>query len=647
MQLKSMGLAGTLVAVVVAAAAVGIGATHGRAFLWAMENRTADLRVVHLSPKEPLSEDVIVVGVNEDTLAGFPYRSPLNRHFLSGLLRKLDGAGVKALGLDILFDQPTEPEADKELMVVLAGLKAPVTVAWAGAEASLTERQIAYLKTLPANVKQGDVTLKRDLDDNTVRWIKRGTVLDGRTIHGFPYSIAGKDPGDLSAPPVRLRYRMGPDNETKPFKVFPAHMVKVLPAVWFKDKVVLVGAILPHDDIHRTPFAAEDEADGTIPGVLIHAHAVAQLLDGSKAVETTLTEEVIYAVVIALLAAGLFMVEIPLIVKGVVAVLVLVGWWFAGAMAYKYLDVMVPLVSTSLAFLISAMGSTSLFLHHSRKQGRYIKKAFAQYVSPVVADQMVADPSKFSLDGERREITCIFTDLAGFTTLIESSEPSVVVPLLNEYLGGMCQIVFDYEGTMDKIVGDALHCMFNAPLDQPDHAPRAVACALELDRFANDFVAKQAAQGFAFGGTRIGVHSGPATVGNFGGDAFFDYTAHGDTVNSSARLESVNKHTGTRICVSGAAAGKSPDVRFRPIGCLVLKGKSEGIDTFEPILHDMTQDNLDAYQAAYDLMHREDPGANDAFRRLVLDFPNDTLAAMHARRLAGGENGSTIILKEK
>ena len=164
---------------------------------------------------------------------------------------------------------------------------------------------------------------------------------------------------------------------------------------------------------------------------------------------------------------------------------------------------------------------------------------------------------RVDLAGQRREVASLFTDIAGFTALVETIEPAPLGALLNEYLVGMTDIVFAHEGTVAKIVGDALHVLFGAPGEQPDHAARAVACALELDDFAAGVPRDAgASKGVALGATRIGVHAGPAIVGNFGGGRFFDYTAYGDTINIAARLEAANKQLGTRICVSASAGGE-------------------------------------------------------------------------------------------
>jgi class 3 adenylate cyclase len=173
--------------------------------------------------------------------------------------------------------------------------------------------------------------------------------------------------------------------------------------------------------------------------------------------------------------------------------------------------------------------------------------------------------SGIDLAGQRRDIATLFTDIANFTALVETLEPGVLGPLLNEYLTGMTDIVFAHDGTVAKIVGDALHVLFGAPGEQPDHAARAVACALELDDYAQSFRERCEQKGIALGVTRIGVHAGPAIVGNFGGGRFFDYTAYGDTINIAARLEAANKQLGTRICVSAILAAKVKDFRWHDL----------------------------------------------------------------------------------
>src|SRR6202021_2882888 len=138
-------------------------------------------------------------------------------------------------------------------------------------------------------------------------------------------------------------------------------------------------------------------------------------------------------------------------------------------------------------------------------------------------------------------------------------------------------------GTGAKIIGDAIQILFNAPGDQPDYATRAIACAHDLDAWAEAFRERWQAKGVNFGATRIGVHAGPALVGNFGGSRFFDYTAYGDTINTAARLEAANKYLGPRFCVSAAVAESATEFRGRPVGDLLLRGRSEPLRAYEAL----------------------------------------------------------------
>ena len=142
----------------------------------------------------------------------------------------------------------------------------------------------------------------------------------------------------------------------------------------------------------------------------------------------------------------------------------------------------------------------------------------------------------------------------------------------------MVEIALGYEATIERFVGDATMIFFGAPVPQPDHAERALHCARDWDRFSQKFREKQRAKGIELGVTRIGVHSGPAVVGNIGGKRRFAYTAHGDTVNVAARLETANKQFGTRVCVSKDTSDRCPDVQVRPVGNVVLKGRSEPVE---------------------------------------------------------------------
>jgi adenylate cyclase len=301
-------------------------------------------------------------------------------------------------------------------------------------------------------------------------------------------------------------------------------------------------------------------------------------------------------------------------------------------------------LETTIAKTIRHIG----FLREARERQATAERAYAslsRYFSPNLAQRLAGDTAAVDLEGQRREIATLFTDIASFTALVETLEPNVLGPLLNEYLSGMTDIVFSNDGTVAKIVGDALHILFGAPGEQPDHAARAVACALALDEFAQSFCERWQKKGIAFGVTRIGVHAGPAIVGNFGGGRFFDYTAYGDTINVASRLETANKQLGTRICVSAELAEGVENFRGRPIGDLVLRGRGEVIRAFEPLQEKQFNDAaIKSYLDAYALLKAEDAGAVAAFAAHVGKQPEDRLAAFHLKRLLNGAKGSRIAM---
>lgn len=395
---------------------------------------------------------------------------------------------------------------------------------------------------------------------------------------------------------------------------------------------------------------------GVVPGVEAHAQALEQIL-----LERTLDRPhwTTVAELGALLVGGLLVGLVALLVgalgSALFAGLVVVGLvgtaWWAFASHSLLLDPTLPALVILLVFIVG-----SLMRHlASEHQQRYLKAAFARYVSPNLVDHLVENPGALALGGERRMCSFIFTDLAGFTSLMEKMDPAEAVTRLNGYLDRMIGIAFEHQGTLDRIVGDAVAILFSAPLAQPDHAQRALRCALAMKRFADAYTADLQARGVAFGRTRIGVHSGEVIIGNFGGSTIFDYRALGDAVNTSARLESVNKQLGTWICVSDVTYASCPDIPARPVGRLVLKGKTEPLlvhEPFDPEVEARDPVLLERYRSAFALLAAGDAGALAAFEflereSLERDAPQDPLVALHLGRLRAGEHSDLIVMAEK
>jgi class 3 adenylate cyclase len=272
--------------------------------------------------------------------------------------------------------------------------------------------------------------------------------------------------------------------------------------------------------------------------------------------------------------------------------------------------------------------------------------SLSRYFSPQIASRLAADGESDGMAIQPREISTIFTDITSFTSLVENTLPELLAAVLNEYMSGMTDIVFAHEGTIAKIIGDSVHVLFNAPGDQPDHARRAIACAQDLDSWAEEFRARWNPKGVDFGVTRIGVHAGPALVGNFGGSRFFDYTAYGDTVNTAARLEAANKFLGTRICVSAIVAGGAGNFQGRPVGDLMLRGRSEPLRAFEPLPETVFKGPATAqYAEAFAKLEAGDAAAMPAFAALVGLHAGDALAGFHLKRLLNGAKGVRMQLE--
>ncbi|MBP7334486.1 adenylate/guanylate cyclase domain-containing protein [Niveispirillum sp.] len=640
----------TILSILLLAGLLPVLLVRAAPFLQGIENWVADYRVATLTPAQPQQPDIVIAAITEDTLARFPYRSPVDRAFLADLLRVLQAKGARAVLLDVLLDQPTEPEKDQALAAAIREMSIPLVVSHGGAAEGLTEAQVTYIDAFVPADRRGWANLVKDNLDGTVRWIFPGkNRADGQWQAGVVPAMAAH----LGLTPPRERipiaWRGRPDAATAPFRQFPAHAVAVLPAAWFKDKVVLVGADLSDRDRHVTPFRTAFAGNaGVLPGITIHAHALSQVLEG----RTAPGQGGALAILAGLIAAGLGLVlglvEISLWLRALLGLGVVAGIWLLAGPAYAQANILLPQIGPSLSVLLGLWLTDIWRGRRERDQKRFVQAAFAKYLSPALLDDILKDPSKLSIDPKRRDMSYVFTDVAGFTTISEGMDATTLADVMNRYLDGMVKVVFAHGGTVDKFIGDAVFALFGAPRDMEDHAARAASCALELDRFAQGFLAAETAAGRPFGMTRIGVHSGPASVGNFGSDARFEYTALGDAVNTAARLEGLNKYFGTRVAMSGATAERCPDLPRRPIGRIVLKGKTEPIAVYQPLTQEEARSGfMQRYQAAYAAMAAGDAGAAPLLAELAAERPDDGPVAMHRDRLAKGGDSDLVVMSDK
>jgi len=292
------------------------------------------------------------------------------------------------------------------------------------------------------------------------------------------------------------------------------------------------------------------------------------------------------AVVSGALKSALFFIVVPPLPVLAGFLLYIPGLWL-------------PLVAVEIGVLLSLIGSNVLGYATEGKQRKFIKGAFSQYLSPTVIDQLIAQPDRLKLGGERRELTIFFSDIQGFTTISESLSPEELTHLLNDYLSEMTDIIQQEGGTIDKYEGDAIIAFWNAPVPYEDHPVRAVRAALRcqsrLAELRPGFTERCGREIYM----RIGLNSGPAVVGNMGSKTRFDYTMLGDAVNLAARLEGINKQFGTYTMISRSTRqGSGAAFPVRELSRVRVVGKNEPVTVYEPMVpeeYERRRDTLDVF----------------------------------------------------
>lgn len=269
-----------------------------------------------------------------------------------------------------------------------------------------------------------------------------------------------------------------------------------------------------------------------------------------------------------------------------------------------------------------------------------IRRLFGRYVPAAVVKEMLAQTGDVQLGGEKRDVSLLFADIANFTTVSEAFAPEILVERTNLYFQGIGRIVAEHGGIVVDFIGDGTFAMFGAPITLDNHAKAALACARALHHFTNDFAVTQ-----SFGLTRIGIHSGETTVGNFGSTDRLKFTAIGDLVNTTARLEGANKVFGTLMLAASDTVQRAGDTLCRPVGRMVFKGKTQPLAVFEILTEAPVW--LDAYRRAYGLLEAGDPAAVEALREVSGMAPDDGVMAALLARAESGELTTRIELTSK
>jgi adenylate cyclase len=397
----------------------------------------------------------------------------------------------------------------------------------------------------------------------------------------------------------------------------------------------------PEQGMRRVEFAR-----ATMPGVFVHAAAIDNLLRGEVMHRPGGAARGLAVAGVAGLAA---VPALLLPIGWAAAALggVLLGVIVLATMAFQYL-LALPLIEALAAALLTFALLLAFRFAVSDRDKRRIRHMFGLYLAPSVIEKMIATGQLPALGGERREMTFLFSDIAGFTTMTEAADPAVLLPALNRYLEGLFEVVMKHGGLVMDFAGDGVIAIFGAPADMPDHAARAVACAREMDAFTEAFRGEVAPTGLRFGHTRIGLHTGEATVGNFGAARRLKYTAMGDVVNAASRLEGLNKYFGTRVCMSQETREASGDTDNRPLGSFVVKGKAQAIDVYELLPPGADSDPATLkYRAAYGAQARGEAAAESLFAELAATAPEDGAIAFHLGRARAGERTVRVLMDSK
>lgn len=346
-----------------------------------------------------------------------------------------------------------------------------------------------------------------------------------------------------------------------------------------KDKLVFLGVTeIGVYDMRVTPVSS------VYPGVEIHATVASNVLQGHYILRDT---RIIIIEMLCLFFLPLILVLILGLMRnsfwGLLAFLLTESFYvLLNYFLFRNYSADMTMFYPLFATAVSYIGSEAYRNLVVEKKNRYLKKAFSSYVSPELVSEIIKNPDRLVLGGEKKEVTILFSDIRGFTGISEKLAPDVLVSLLNDYLGPMTRIVLKHRGTLDKYIGDAIMAIYNAPLELEGHPAKACETALEMMAELKNVNSKFKERGLPFIDIGIGINTGSAVIGNMGADMRFDYTAIGDTVNLASRLEGQNKYYGTHIILSESTARNIGDkFVIREIDLLRVVGKEKPSAVYE------------------------------------------------------------------
>lgn len=606
-----------------------------------VEFRLLDSMMVASAPNKS-TFPITVIGIDEASFAELELQWPWPRSLHAELVDRLAAAGATLIVFDIVFAEPSNQEDDRRFAdsirragnVVLAAdrvyRESSGVRQWLRLDPHPTFTGAGAQVGLATVALEGDMVIRQIPESGDALW---RTVI-ARLMQQYPEIKAnlGIAPGSL------IRYVGG--DHTFPYVSYH-EIVKPtgsIPADFFKDQVVIIGRDIKASpdvesaqaDLFATPFLAS--TGWLMPGAEVHANIIETALANNGI--NRLSGKAV-AVLLALVAAACALAMRrwrPLwgaLACAAIAAMIAAGVW--GVFVKWNLWVSAGSSLAIIPLMYVSLGGWSFVTEQMRR--KEITRVFSLYVTPQVVNYLIAHPERINLGGERRDITLMFTDLAGFTTFSEALSPEQVVYVLNRHFTDMTDILLEHQGTLVQFIGDAIMAFWGAPLDDDDQAYHAVATAIAMQKAMETLRAELAKENLPQIRMRIGIHSGSAVVGNLGSAKRFGYTSVGDDVNLAARLEGINKLYGTGIMMSSDTARQVEGrIMLRPVDRVIVKGKSQAVEVFTPCENAKVAELTE--QAIHLFRSQEWDAAEARLRELLAIDPKDGIASLYLKRIA-------------
>jgi adenylate cyclase len=604
-----------------------------------VELKVYDWLSVATAPRRS-SLPITIVGIDEASIAKLGKPWPWTYDVYAGVVDRLAQAKVSVIAIDLVLPDAANPGTPELAAAIQRAGNVVLASEHAYTETAMV-RQWRLVAPAAPLLPAGALAGVRDLALDEDAEVRRVPDDDESFWHQMARMLLTTRPGIVPDPVVPEGAMMRPLGPARTFPYVPFEKVlegdPSVPPALFEDQVVIIGRAIratltanaSQGETFATPFLATSHVltpDAEVQATLLENALMGQTITAAS------TRENVAVLTLCLLAGGIALwfwhpLRTSLILLGIVGLLVgFSAWLFASRGIWLYTAL--PVLGLALSIAVVGAGA----YRAERQRVSALRTTFAKYVSSQLVDEIVANEGKIRLGGESRELTLLFCDLANFTTMCEGMPPQAVGEVVNLYANAMTQVIMAHGGTVDKFIGDAVMAFWGAPLPDPDQALHATRAALAMREAMKGLQPRLRELGAPAMSLRIGVHSGPAIVGNMGSDLRFEYTALGDTVNLASRLEGANKAYGTSILLSGATAQALGGlVRLRRVDLARVKGKTVPVDIFTPCADARIVEASDVAWTAW-LKRDWDRAERQWMSMLALDS-HDGVSALFMRRV--------------